>query len=200
MSMFPPGGAAGGGDGPAGGGDNGFYGPEERPTSIRGVVVVVVVLVIGILLLPSATRAPTLVAASATVPTTTAANGSSTTTTVTHGSHHGATTTTTVPAPATVHVLVANGTNANGVAGAVSTFLGQKGYGTLTATNALTRVTTTLVYPTGGSPAAAHEVATSLGLSPNSVQAVGAPAPVPSAAGATVVVIAGPELAARFHS
>ncbi|HTS14723.1 MAG TPA: LytR C-terminal domain-containing protein [Candidatus Sulfotelmatobacter sp.] len=103
-----------------------------------------------------------------------------------------------MPAPATVHVLVANGTNTNGVAGGVTTFLGQKGYGTLTATNALTRVQATQVYPTGGSMGAAQEVAAALGLPASTVQAVGAPAPVPSSAGATVVVIAGPELSSRF--
>ena len=105
-----------------------------------------------------------------------------------------------MPAPATVHVLVANGTNTNGVAGGVTTFLGQKGYGTLTAANALTRVQSTQIYPTGGSVAAAQEVAATLGLPSTTVQAVGAPAPVASTSGATVVVIAGPELASRFSS
>jgi hypothetical protein len=38
----------------------------------------------------------------------------------------------------------------------------------------------------------------SLGLPATSVQRVGAPAPVSSVAGATVVVVAGPDLALRF--
>ncbi|HXX91674.1 MAG TPA: LytR C-terminal domain-containing protein [Acidimicrobiales bacterium] len=176
-----------------------FYGPEHR-TSLRGVIVVAAAFVLCILLLPSGTRAPSAVPAEATVATPTtvppAHRTTSTTTAPPHG--HGATSTTTIPAPATVHVLVANGTTTNGVAGAVTTYLGQKGYGTLTAANALTRVTGTQIYPTGGSTAAAQEVAQTLGLPVSTVQAVGAPAPVPSSSGATVVVIAGPDLAARF--
>ena len=170
-----------------------FYGPEDRSTSIRGGVVVVVAVVVGILLLPSATRAPESVTAGATTSTPPAS---------TSGSHaaggSGHSTPTTIPAPALVHVLVANGTTTNGVAGAVTTALSQKGYGTLTATNALTRVPASLVYPTAGSLAAAHEVAVSLGLPASSVQSIGAPAPVSNASGATVVVIAGPDLALRF--
>jgi len=170
-----------------------FYGPEDRSTSLRGIMVVVVAVVVGILLLPSATRAPEYVAAG---PSTSTPPASST------GSHGAGgselATTTTIPAPALVHVLVANGTTVDGVAGAVTTYLSQKGYGTLTATNSLARVPETLVYPTTGSLAAAHEVAVSLGLPASSVQRVGAPAPVSNASGATVVVIAGPDLATRF--
>jgi hypothetical protein len=180
-----------------------FYGAEVRPASFRGLIVVIVAVVLCLLLLPSATRAPATAATGAPAAgqtTTTAASAAGhTTTTTTNSSHsHSGTTTTTVPPPATVHVLVANGTNTNGVAGGVTTFLGQKGYGTLTATNALTRVQTTQIYPTGGSVGAAQEVAAALGLPASTVQAIGAPAPVSSSSGATVVVIAGPELASRF--
>ena len=213
MSITPPGGRndAGAGDegsaGAAGANEREFYGTEGPRTSFRGVIVVAVAFVVCIWLLPSATRPPAAVPASASTPTTTAGTTTSTTTAHAHAagttttaphSGHSATTTTTVPAPATIHVLVANGTNTNGVAGAVTTDLGQKGYGTLTAANSLTRVTASQVYPTGGSAAAAQEVAQTLGLPTSSVQAVGAPAPVSSSTGATVVVIAGPDLAARF--
>jgi len=193
MTATSPGAGSGNGDVP-GGAEHEFYGAEERPTSFRGILVVVVALVIGIILLPSATRSPSSVAVGSTTPTTSA------TSTGSHpsGGGSGHVTTTTVPAPATVHVLVANGTTVNGVAGSVTTYLGQKGYSTLTAANALTRVAASQVYPTAGSLPAAHEVAKSLGLPASSVQAIGAPAPVSSAAGATVVVIAGPELATRF--
>jgi len=206
MSAHPPSGDPGageaGGAGGAGSDQRDFYGDELHPMRLRGLVVVAAAVALCVLLLPSATRAPSTAAASSSTaapstPTTTAPSHAvgraSTTTAPSRG-----TTTTTLPAPATVHVLVANGTTTNGVAGAVTTFLGQKGYGTLTATNALTRVSATKVYPTGGSVAAAQEVATALGLPVSSVQAVGATAPVSSAAGATVVVIAGPDLAARF--
>jgi hypothetical protein len=203
MSTPPPTDRPGAGGDESGGKD--FYGSEVRPASFRGLIVVIVAVVLCLLLLPSATRAPSATAAAPAATgstTTTAATGAAghTTTTTSHSSHssHSGTTTTTVPPPATVHVLVANGTNTNGVAGGVTTFLGQKGYGTLTATNSLTRVQATQIYPTGGSVGAAQEVAAALGLPTTTVQAAGAPAPVPSSAGATVVVIAGPELASRF--
>jgi hypothetical protein len=203
---LPDGRSGDGGDGGPGSNEREFYGPDGPRTSIRGVVVVVVAFVLCLLLLPSATRAPAALASSSTpttavttITTTTGAGHAAhaTTTTPAHSSGHSSTSTT-VPAPATVHVLVANGTNTNGVAGAVTTFLGQKGYGTLTAANSLTRVTATQVYPTGGSLAAAQAVAQTLGLPASAVEAVGSPAPVSGSAGATVVVIAGPDLASRF--
>ncbi|HUO49040.1 MAG TPA: LytR C-terminal domain-containing protein [Acidimicrobiales bacterium] len=201
MSVPPP--TDPGGAGGAGESDRqDFYGAERRPAGIRGFAVVVGAVVLCLLLLPYTTRnssaATSTTSSTGPTTTTTAAHSAGRTTTTTTHSSHGGATTTTAPAPATVHVLVANGTTANGVAGGVTTFLGQKGFGTLTAANSLTRVQSTQIYPTGGSVAAAQEVATALGLPASTVQAVGAPAPVSSASGATVVVIAGPELASRF--
>src|SRR6204780_2339240 len=115
-----------------------------RPHSGRGLAIVVVAVVIGVLLLPSATRSPLAASAvtSGTTPTTvptgrSAAGG--------HGHHASTTTTTTVP-PASIHVLVANATTVNGVAGAVTTFLASKGFAALTATNALLKVSASEIF------------------------------------------------------
>lgn len=166
--------------------------PPERSGIVRGVLVVIVGVVVAVLLLPSATRSPLSVVATAS--------------TVTHPStpttRHRAkssVTTTTAPAASTIHVLVANATTVNGVAGSVTSFLAGKGFATLTATNALTRLTASEIYYTStGSVAEAGEVAAALGLTSGAIQPASASAPVASTAGAQVVVIAGQDLAARF--
>jgi hypothetical protein len=169
------------------------YEPPGRPHSGRGLVIVIVAVVIGVLVLPSATRAP--LSASA------VSAGSSTTTLPpgrTSSGHGTSTTTTTTVPPASIHVLVANATEVNGVAGAVTTFLGSKGFGTLTATNALLKVTASEVFTIGGATADVAPVVAALGLPASSVEPAAAAAPVASTAGANVVVIVGPDLAARF--
>ncbi|HUY22883.1 MAG TPA: LytR C-terminal domain-containing protein [Acidimicrobiales bacterium] len=167
---------------------------------IRGAGVVAVAVVVGIVLMPSATRPPIQVAsASESTPTspaggtTTTAAGATTTTT--------ARTTTTTAAPtvlpgaSAIHVLVANGTSISGLAGGVGTYLRTRGFGTLAAANATTRVSATQVYAAAGEQRAATTVVGALGLSAGVVQPSSAVAPVASTAGATVVVIAGPDLA-----
>jgi hypothetical protein len=174
-------------------------GPPGRPRPVLGVLIVVVAVVIGVLLLPSATRLPLAANASPATTTTVAVAGSA------HGHGHGSghssttTTSTTVP-PSAIHVLVANATTTNGVAGAVTTFLASKGFATLTATNALVKVTSSEIYTVGGATADTDAVTTVLGLAPTSIEpAAAAGAPVSSTAGANVVVIVGPDLAARFN-
>jgi len=96
-------------------------------------------------------------------------------------------------------VLVANATTVNGIAGTVTSFLANKGFATLTATNATERVTATeIFYTAAGSAAAATEVAGALSVAPTTIQAATAVAPVASTAGASVIVIAGQDLATRF--
>jgi hypothetical protein len=97
-------------------------------------------------------------------------------------------------------VLVANGTNSNGAAGAVSSFLSGKGFATLKAVNALTTVRATQIYPINNAVAAAQEVAAALGLSSSAVQPNSTPVPVSSTTGATVVVIVGPDILSRSSS
>jgi hypothetical protein len=159
------------------------------------VVIVALGVVLGALLLPSATRAPLAVVA-ARAPVTARQEPSSSTT---RPPAKSTTTTTSAPALATIHVLVANATSVNGVAGSVTAFLGGKGFATLTAANALAKLTASQIYfTTAGSATAAGKVASVLGLSPATVQAASAKPPVASAAGASVIVIAGSDLATRF--
>jgi hypothetical protein len=188
MTSVPPGGN-GSGDHPTGPGSE----PPGRPHAWRGPAIVVVAVVIGVLLLPSATRAP-LVASART---------SSTSTTLAHGHHpgtpgHASTTTTSTVAPAAIHVLVANATTTNGVAGRVTAFLASKGFATLTATNALVKVTASAIYTVGGATADVPSVVAALGLPAASVEPAASAAPVPSTTGANVVVVVGPDLATRF--
>jgi len=157
---------------------------------LRGVGVVLLAVVIGALVMPSATRPPLRVfTVSQSTPTTTAPTTTTapriTTTTVP----------TIVPGAAAIHVLVANGTSITGLAGGTATYVRSRGFATLAATNATTKVTATEVFTVSGPVRSATSVASALGLSSTAVEPVGAIAPVPSTAGATVVVVAGPDLA-----
>jgi hypothetical protein len=182
-------------------GGNGSADPPTGPSPVnhdraragRGLVLVIVAVVLGALLLPSATRAPLLVGTVAPTTTPTVAAGGST------GHNHTSTTTTTTVAPAAIHVLVANATLVNGVAGAVTTFLGSKGFATLTATNALLKVTASELYTVGGATADTSVVAAALNLPASSIEPAASAAPVATTTGANVVVIVGPDLAARFN-
>ncbi|MDA8281683.1 MAG: LytR C-terminal domain-containing protein [Actinomycetota bacterium] len=106
------------------------------------------------------------------------------------------------PAPSSVQVLVANGTNTAGLAGAVTTTLHDKGFGTLVAVNALTTVPASLVYPVDATgTSAVAEVLAALGLPQSAVRtAVDGPPPVTSTSGVDVVVVAGPDLAGQVSS
>jgi hypothetical protein len=123
--------------------------------------------------------------------------GSRSGTTPASSASSGSTATTGGPAPASVHLLVANGSNQNGLAAQVGSYLQAKGYGVLTPVTALTTVPSTLVYPldpTG--QAALGEVLAALGLGQGAVRtAADGPPPVQSATGADLVVVCGPGLA-----
>ena len=170
--------------------------PHDGARAGRGVAIVVIAVVVGVLLLPSATRAPLPADASTATPTTTttttAAGG-----TASHGHHTTTTTSTTIP-PSAIHVLVANATTTNGVAGDVTRFLASKGFGTLTATNALVKVTASQIFTVGGATADVQAVATALNLPATAIEPAASAAPVSSTAGANVVVIVGPDLASRY--
>jgi hypothetical protein len=168
--------------------------PPDRPHSGRGLAIVIVAVVIGVLLLPSATRAPLSASAVSSGTTTTLAPGKTT-----PPGHSSSTTTSTTVAPASIHALVANATLVNGVAGSVTTFLTSKGFGTLTATNALLKVTASEIFTVGGATADVQAVAAALGLPASSIEPAASAAPVASTTGANVVVIVGPDLASRFH-
>jgi LytR cell envelope-related transcriptional attenuator len=176
-------------------GPRGSFERPQRSVAARGVLLVAVALVIGVLLLPSATRAPLAVGATQTAKTaqTTPVHSPS------KKSKTSTSTTAPAPAPSSIHVLVANATQVDGVAGAVTTFLGGKGFATLTAVNATTALSSSQIfYTAAGSVPDADEVASALSLAASTIQGAGATPPVQSAAGASVVVIAGSDLAARF--
>ncbi|HLX87447.1 MAG TPA: LytR C-terminal domain-containing protein [Acidimicrobiales bacterium] len=183
-----------------------MFGPLERSGVVRGWVLVIAAVVLGALLMPSATRAAVAPAGSSasggsgTSPTTSPSTpGSGPSTTVrssTTTTRPTSTVATNIP-PSTIHVLVANGTNTNGAAASVAAFLTGKGFPTLKPSNALTTVSATQVYPVGGAVSAATEVAQALGLSAASVEPNSMPVPVSSDAGATVVVVVGPDVLSR---
>jgi hypothetical protein len=166
--------------------------PSDHPHAGRGLVLVIVAVVVGVLLLPSATRAPLAASANTSSTSTTLAPGG------TGGHGHTPTTTTTTVALATIHVLVANATETNGVAGSVTNFLASKGFGTLTAVNALVKVTSSEIFTVGGATADTSVVASALDLPAVSIEPAASAAPVSSTTGANVVVIVGPDLATRF--
>lgn len=159
---------------------------HRRPA--LGLLVLGAAVVLGVVLLPSATRPPLAVASSSSPPTTTTTTAPAAPTT----------TTTTVP-PGTVHVLVANGTTVPHGAGSVTSYLSSKGFGTLPAVDATdTHLSSSTVYVVNNAdPVEGQEVASVLGLPAADVVTSGTP-PVASVAGATVVVVLGPQLANRY--
>ena len=187
--------------GNTGQGDDDFdiFGPLERSGVARGLALVLGAVILGAILLPSGTRPPLSAAATAAATTTTTA-ATAPPSTPANNTPASSTTTTTAPvnvSPSSIKVLVANGTNTNGAAAAVASFLNGKGFGTLSPIDALTTVSASQVYAIGGATGAAHQVATALGLSASSVEPTGMPVPVASTGSATVVVIVGPDLTSR---
>lgn len=180
-------------------GDDDFdiFGPLERSGVGRGLALVLGAVILGAILLPSGTRPPLSAAATAATTTTTTAPSAP----LSQGAPNTqASTTTTAPvnvSPSSIKVLVANGTNTNGAAAAVASFLNGKGFGTLSPIDALTTVSASQVYAIGGATGAARQVASALGLSASSVEPTGMPVPVASTGSATVVVIVGPDLTSR---
>ncbi len=104
------------------------------------------------------------------------------------------TTTTTIP-PSSVAVLVANGTQVNGLAGRTTTTLKSAGWGTLPAVNATAQVSKTMVYYVAGFQQPAAAVASALGLPSDVVAPYASGVPVGTVGSAKVVVVAGPDLA-----
>jgi hypothetical protein len=120
---------------------------------------------------------------------------SSATTSTTLPRHVATPTTTTTLPRSQVKVLVANGTQVNGLAGQFTQQLGAQGWSTLTATNAATAVSTSTVYFAPGDQSAAQTIATYLGLKATAVQPLSTATPVTSTGGAAVVVVLGTDLA-----
>ena len=107
-------------------------------------------------------------------------------------------TTTTAPPrdPAQVKVLVANGSDVNGAAGAESDALEALGYVAANPTNA-EPVPATVVYYTVGYQAEAEALATAIGAPATSVTPLPTPAPVADMQLANILVVIGPDLASK---
>ncbi|MGH9102304.1 MAG: LytR C-terminal domain-containing protein [Acidimicrobiales bacterium] len=131
-------------------------------------------------------------------PRTTTAGTTTRATTPASRTTAGTGTTSVTVAPSKVTTLVANGTAVPGAAGKVGTSLGQHGYHVLSPVNASSPVSSSQVYFASGYAEEASAVASSLSLPPSDVSAMPSPPPVSSSQSADVLVVVGPDLAARL--
>ncbi len=127
-----------------------------------------------------------------TTPASSAAPGAATTTTTTHP----VATTTTIP-PSRVPVLVANASGMAGAAAAVRNQLQPGGWDLLPPANATARVPSSTVYYVAGYEPQAKTIAASLQLPAGVVAPYTTSAPISSIGAAQVLVVVGPDLAAR---
>jgi hypothetical protein len=103
-------------------------------------------------------------------------------------------TTVAAEAPSEISIVVANGAGITGLAGEVADTLTAAGFVVVDTSNA-SSVSASVVYFAEGAQGDADSVATALGLDPAAAVApMSDPAPVADLAGATVVVVAGPDL------
>jgi hypothetical protein len=154
-----------------------------------GIVLVVGAVLVGLLLLVKGYDDEGGVTASA--------SESSSETTTTTAPLTPETTTTAPPTtnpPASVAVKVANASGVSGVAGKTQTTLQGKGYSNITTSNAPSVVTSTQILYVEGAKGDADAVAQALGVDAAAVQPMPAAPPI-TLSGATVLVMAGPDLA-----
>jgi len=153
---------------------------------LRGVLLTALAVAVGIGVLSSISRIH------ATTNPTAAVTASSTTTTV-----PAPTTTTTLAThpPASVRVLVANGTTTKGSAGKLAAKLNSDGYDTLSPTDTSSPANASAVYYAPGYQGDADAVASASGLTSSAVQPLSSSVPV-TVGSAEVVVIIGPDIAA----
>lgn len=121
-------------------------------------------------------------------------SASSQSTTTTAPVQETTTTTLVTNPPAQVQVKVANASGTSGVASKTRTTLSGAGYTQVTVADAPSVVTATQVLYAEGAQGDAQAVATALGLQATAVQPMPTPPPV-ALDGATVLVLAGPDLA-----
>ena len=156
-------------------------------TASRGVVLVVGALFIGLLLLWKGGISEKVVSAGDTVPTTTKAQAGNKATTTT-----AALVVTSVP-PASLKVLVVNGSTIKGLAAKTKSDFVAKGYGAVSTGDATQQVTTTLVYFITGFEGDAKALATAMGLPPARVTLMPQTPPVKSLGANQVLVVLGPD-------
>jgi hypothetical protein len=99
-----------------------------------------------------------------------------------------------IKAPPNVKVLVANGSNINGLAGRLRSRLSTQGYATVGTGNASQAATSSKIYYQPGFASEAAVMAQFLKLAPSAAQPMPNPLPVKDLAGANIVVDAGPDL------
>ena len=171
--------------------DDGAFARQTGMAMGRGIILLGVALLIGIVLLQRTDTPKAAVSAGSKQTTTTASH---TTTTVPPAT----TTTIATRPPPTVKVLAANGTDVQGAAGKVNTQLLAAKYNALSPTQALQTAKASTVYFQPGYDREGAAIAQLLQLPPTSVQPMPNPLPVKDLHEANVLVVVGPELAARL--
>jgi hypothetical protein len=154
-----------------------------------GIVLIVAAVLVGILLLVKGYDSEGGVVS-------TGAESASPTTATT--APQAPTTSTTAPVttnpPAQVSVTVANASGGSGLASKTQSTLQSKGYTQVAITNAPSVVTSTQILYVEGAKGDAEQVAIALGVDTAAVQPMPTPPPL-TLSGATVLVLAGPDLA-----
>ncbi len=168
---------------------------QSGSAGARGALLLAVAVVLGVVLLNSFDRVPT-------TDVDAILEGLDRTTTTVAGDPAGTapavtSTTRASRAPGDVTVLVANGTDIRGLAGATATALKGIGYNTLSPTDTSRTVDATKVLFSNGFEAEARAVATSLQLPPTAVEAAtpASPPPIADTLGANVIVLLGGDVA-----
>jgi hypothetical protein len=163
---------------------------SNRLSPIRAVLVLIGFVVAAAFLVDVGTRSSVSGIPLTTATTTTTAPRSGGTTTT-------APATTTTLARSATSVLVANGSQGNGLAAHYSSVLSADGWATKPPANATAQVATSAVYYAAGQQEAAAAIATELKLKPSAVLPLTAAVPVSGAAGNDVVVVIGADLVAQ---
>ena len=164
--------------------------PPAQGSPAKGVILVVVAVLIGFALLQDQDSSTAEVAVGA------ADDPAETVDDEAEDDGAAEATTTTVAArpPSEVKVLVANGSEVNGAAGAQSDALEALGYVTANPANA-ELVPATVVYFTPGYQAEADELAAAIDADPGAVNPLPTPAPVADMQLSNVLLVVGPDLA-----
>lgn len=174
--------------------DDSSFGRSAGTAVGRGAAIIAVALVIGIVFLNAVDDPPQrVVAGDEPTETTLPAEGEEDVTTTTAIP----TTTVALRAPKDVKVLALNGTSTKGVAGKVTDTLRRLGYNVLAPSDAPAAKEST-VFVGAGFEREGAELARVLALSPSAVKPLTTPPPVADVRGANLVVVVGPDLAARF--
>lgn len=163
--------------------------PPPQGSPAKGVILVVVAVLVGFALLRDQDASTAEVAVGA--PENPSVVEDSDT-----GSASSTSSTSAAPRPPSdVKVLIANGSDVNGAAGAQTDALEALGYVTGNPTNTSTKVPETVVYYTVGYQAEAEALAAAIGATATNVMALPTPAPVGDMQLSNVLVVVGPDLA-----